>query len=158
MSLKKIIFILIVLFSNSMLFGQTAKQIDYFKTLNLNLSDLQDYMIALKFEFNGSKTDELGVKYSWTYARNRNNNKAERFYSLYLNNDGTKNITLESIIVEDYRRFKVLIKQKGLLFLKSENIEDALVETFSNSIYECRIWNYVGKEGFTTYEMTLSKK
>lgn len=144
--------------SNSILFGQSTKQIDYFKTLNLNLSDLQDYMIIIKFQFNGSKTDELGEEYGWSYNRNRyDNTKAECFYSRYINNDGTTSVSFKSTKIEDYQRFKSLIKQKDLLYINSKNINGSLVEIFSNSKYKSRIWSYIEEER-TIYEMSLEKK
>lgn len=141
--------------SNTNLFGQSAKQLDYFLILTLNVSDLQDYMINSKFEFQGIETDDFAERYTWTYDRNiKNASLAQGFFTLNLYKEGTKGFSFQSTNVEDYKRFKNNIKKKGLILIKSENIDGKLVERFSNSIYECRIWTSLVKTN-TIYEMNL---
>jgi hypothetical protein len=158
MQFKRLIIIIVMLTSNIILFGQTPRQIDYFKILNLNLSDLQDYMIELEFEFDGTKKDVLGETYTWAYRRNRFNSKtAVNYFNFYLNNDGSKSFSFQSQNSNDYKQFKKTIKEKQLKFEKSENREGKLIERFSNSKYACRIWSSPN-QGLTTYEMCLEKK
>lgn len=160
MRINKIFINVAILISSSVLFGQTTKQIDYFKTLSLNLSDLQDYMIQLNFQFNGTQTDTLGQSYVWAYNVNRNNAElADCFYNVYYNNDGSKSIAYSSGFKNDYQKFKILIKSKNLKYNKSENYENKLVEYYSNSKYEAKIWTYLNSfKKRITYEMCLQKK
>ena len=144
----------------SLLAQQTKapRGIDYFKTISLNISDLQDYMIAINFEFNGTTSDDMGDRYGWAYKRDLyGRDRAECFYRLYLNNDGTKSVSFQSQNKADYTRFKAAIKGRGMIFKKSETIKGSLVETFSNSKFEARVWS-TQSGGITSYEMNLEAK
>tara|TARA_B110000093_G_C12551250_1_gene237949 strand:- start:57 stop:494 length:438 start_codon:yes stop_codon:yes gene_type:complete len=143
-----------MIFSNSILFGQTSLDLDYFKTLSLNISDLNDYMLTFNFEFHDTSSNEIGKNYIWSINRNKSN--AEYFYALYINNDGSKSISFQSLMKSDYVSFKSTIKSKGLIFKEIEDVDGLLVEKFSNSNYECSIWTGVAND-LTTYEMNLKK-
>lgn len=156
--MRNIIYILlftIVYFIPNTTLGQQAKQIDYFKTLSLNLSDLNDYLLKFDFEYSGHKSDKIGDENSWAYLRNKQGTgKANKFYTLFENHNGTKSISFQSTDKSDYFRFKKIIKSQ-IPFLKTKNIDDALVEYYLNSKYDSRIWIFLGDNGKTVYEMTL---
>ena len=157
MRIKKYIFI--TLFLTSLLsFSQESKNIDYFKTLEINISELQDYMLSVGYEFYKTDKDEYGEKYTWTLNKDRYD-KADKFFSLYLNFDKTKEFSNQTNKKNEYLVFKSLIKKKGLKFNKIENIDGALVEIYENSIYLSKLFSYTDKEkGTSTYELNLLKK
>lgn len=153
----KIIFTLCVffIFNFTSSFSQNARKIDYFQTLILNFPDLQDYMIDLDFEYNGSKADKLGIRYTWVYHRDKfKPSRAECFYALYKNTDGSKSISFQSQIKQDYVRFKSIIKNRGLIFRKTEDLDGHLIEYYSNSKFKSRIWVYMN-DNTASYEMNL---
>lgn len=157
MKIKKYIFI--TLFLTSLLsFSQESKSIDFFKTLDINISELQDYMLSVGYEFYKTDKDEYGDKYTWTLNKDRYD-KADKFFSLYMNFDKTKEFSNQTNKKDEYLAFKKLIKKNNLNFKKIENIDGALVEFYENSKYLSKIFSYTDKQtGTSTYELNLLKK
>lgn len=139
-------------------FSQESKHIDYFKTLEINISELQDYMLSVGYEFYKTDKDEYGDKYTWTYNKDRYD-KAEKFFSLYKNFDKSIEFAIQTSKKEEYLKFKETIKKKGLEYKKTETIDEALVEYYENDNYLAKLWSYTNKEsGTSTYELNLLKK
>ena len=155
--MKKVLLIICFALSYNYIFCQTVSNLDCFKGLVLNFSELQVYMINKGFEFNGVAKNEFSVKYSWSKSRSQfDPSKASSHFSLFIRHNGSKMVTFTSG-KNDYLQFKQAIKTKGFKYSGSETEKDALIENYSGAKYSICIWIYLQGNN-TIYEMSITTK